>query len=267
MDEFARMNGQTSTAYHPPLCTSGTAMDWANYFNTYADSSFQGATPIVPDWENYFTDTDQLTCNPSGSNSGGGGETYNWGQYVEDLQDFWACVEESELPFPFECDGILGGFGGVVLSSIENDSINVRLKNANPDGSGGAYYLTSPATLPKIEKGLYHFTVYLRDGNAIPTVIELHKQVDETRPLKELAKLDLIPNPIENNTVAFAVRSAVRMPKFIRVHDLYGNPVYSEDASGQEIARAVDVSAYSSPAFIVSVVFQDGSILQKTAVK
>lgn len=96
--------------------------------------------------------------------------------------------------------------------------------------------------------------------------MEIKKDI-KTHSYSSTAKLEVRSNPIIDKELKFDLIDKSEVNKFVRIHDFYGNLVYSEDTNLGMISRVVDVSSFEGPLFILSVVFPDGSLLQETILK
>lgn len=270
LDQYANRNGQKSTSFHDPLCgPTINANSWADFFDSNLDPSFGGATPIVSNWQYYFPSNEELVCQPSGPTTGPSVPVFNLAQYAKKLKKFTECAEASLLPFPFPCDKILMGFNAFTISPIGDTSdYSVSFEVSDRGDDSTVFKIKGGANNEnfEIKKGLYYLTAFTDDGLVIPTVIDFISSKPIT-PYSHYSKLKINSNPIIDQILNFDLIDSEGELKSIRLYDIYGNLLYSENSSDKDISRMVDLRASSSVLFVLSVVYPDGSVIQETISK
>lgn len=270
LDQYANRNGQKSTSFHDPLCgPTINANSWADFFDSNLDPSFGGAAPIVSNWQYYFPSNEELVCQPSGPTTGPSVPVFNLAQYAKKLKKFTECAEASLLPFPFPCDKILMGFNAFTISPIGDTSdYSVSFEVSDRGDDSTVFKIKGGANNEnfEIKKGLYYLTAFTDDGLVIPTVIDFISSKPIT-PYSHYSKLKINSNPIIDQILNFDLIDSEGELKSIRLYDIYGNLLYSENSSDKDISRMVDIRASSSVLFVLSVVYPDGSVIQETISK
>lgn len=157
------------------------------------------------------------------------------------------------------------GVKTIIISSIFDDKVSASISVNQENGQ-----LNVISNTDEIEKGIYKVMIFTDDSNIIiPTVLEIEN--DFVTPIdKDFFELDIAPNPISNNKVAFSILANKQSNVFLKLHNLNGDVLYSESILMNENSttdRLIDIDETETTynQVRISLLFPDGSVLQKTA--
>lgn len=234
-----------------------------NWFLNHSGTTDQGLPIyIVPD---------ALLCTANGyGGSGSGGGSIPYGELMDQMIDCFTVnmnPEDPDYGEIIDClsdsndDNSGGGFGGT-LSGVSFESIDKRFF-LSMDNSHGP--IRVKGTYGRMEPGLYRINTFLTDGRIIPLY-----RVLGVKPLPErVIDFDISPNTIQNSELKFGITANLDTPANILVQKLDGTTVHTESVTlvaNTTLYRTIPVSGtipYNQ--LRVSIILQDGTTIQKTA--
>jgi hypothetical protein len=196
----------------------------------------------LDDWtENGYPD-DLIDCGPSlpgGGFTGTGNPLPHWSQYVRKL---------------------------LFVKVDNNDESTETPIEWNP-GEKKEFY--NPNNLI-LEAGLYKMYGIFSSGKVIPYYFEYKPEMAIIKKVSDFVKLEIIPNPIQNNSLKFDVSSDKKVKYNLEIHSLDGQVLMSESSFINENTTknvVVNVSKNKYPYNQIRVVlkFEDGSQIEKIA--
>lgn len=258
-----------------PISGSGS---WVNFFNQHGEGTL--GSGVTSDWETYFPTTSEIYCVSSGSMGGGGLTPGNFGHTVVDAIDFFECLQSATSTtnegttyttlLPCLSNFIIASgnndnlVSGIAFKSILDNSTNVQFTNDN-----GRVKLLTERKDAKFDKGLYYCNIYNENEGIVPSVIEFMADV-KALEASELVTLLIAPNPVVTTKLEFQVSTVEEVPTQVRVYNLSGELVYSASetvSQDNDLFISIDISNVSTPynQLRVSLIFEDGSVIQQTA--
>lgn len=280
MDQYTYMGGSVTTADPGYNYCSFETNAWINFYNLYKDPTTMGQ----PNGDYTFFAPNlptQLSCNGSGSFGGTGTSgtsvIHDWHEIVEDWFDcVWENYETSSgnNDYLTPCNTILSLATGSPFTGFEFEQINNPADNpsgslvvaVNNDGSSKVL-----SKVGQINTGLYNVYVYTSTGKMLSSVYEIpEKQMIKKH--RDFVKLEIAPNKIENDVLKFKISSEKDLPVTITAHKLNGQVIHTENTTLSKIIdlqREIAVGNGSSPynQIRVTLLFEDGSTIQQTALK
>ena len=274
MDQFAYMatsvavgNPSTSTNCDPNLVVQSGGT-WMSYYNTNVDQSswLQVPASVEPFAADIPT---QLECDVIGD-VGGGDEIFEEIAVSPCLSgsssicDYLTCLGIPDETSGCSTAGTGDPYGGVIVG------YEIKYLTANKKSIIGYTGEETPKKVGQLKDGLYEI-IFFSAGKAFPIIFEQNSNliIKEDR---ELVQLTLTPTVVENNLLKFKINSEKNMNVNIKVRSLDGQTFHDENTTlscSIDKDREVVINASNLPQnqLRITLTFDDGSILQETALK
>lgn len=267
--------GTSRTTAQPDLNLCSADMNfWVNFYNNGNPYGFQQVSTDLEYFIGPITVNNpipsELACVPAlNGTTGGDDDCCNTFEMVNDFLDCivlatWDPEQGQESEAWFDCWDELEDPDPVVGVHINPFDMNENFTlSAGIDSMGNLNVIDQVGS---ISDGLYKITLYTSSGTVIPSVFEHRsKKIHD----KDRVKLDVTPNPIANNELKFKISSEEVIDTQIEVISLDGTTLYSETvtlSNATDLHRTIPVAANTPYNQIrVNLIFNDGSMIQKTA--
>jgi hypothetical protein len=253
-------------------------------YNGTAENGYSGniynSNPDISIYKN------QLECNGNSSTSGGGINPTDWAE--ETYEAWFDCVDDwVENGYPddlIDCiEGTTGTSGPgnpvphwnqyvkkMLFFKIDDDRENDG-EIGNPieyePGKKNEFY--NPNNLI-LDAGLYKMYAVFSSGKIIPLIFEHKAENTIIRKTSDIAELNIVPNPIENNQLKVEVKAEKKIKYKLQIHNLDGVVLYSDDSfinegATKNVTVNVTKNKYQFNQVRVVLIFEDGSKIEKIA--
>ncbi len=275
MNQFEYMGNGITTGNPDPnvLCNGGegnlTAM--INYFNSYTNIS-QLQAPYSPG--PFGIIPNQLECDGSGIGPGNSGPdlTPNFLNSTHNLVNNLVC-EGLELCEYLLCIGI--DCSDNTIGSINDIVSGLVIEQFNDNSQNYTFDLKSNTTnfsvLQNLPTGLYQITAFGNYGEIYPFYVE-HINPDYRPQEKDYVNMTLLPTLIEDDQLNVSISSEIDVSATVQVQSLNGDIHYTEVVNlkstiDKPLFVTINTSNIPYNQLKVNLIFSDGSLIQKTAVK
>ncbi len=249
------------------LCITNSNTPWINYFNTNLP---QMNTPVSVEPFAYAVPT-QLECDGGSLGVGNGGPDLT----PYDLNNIVNTFNCNGLTFCdyFSCIGI--ECPSNTIGSVSNIVNGIVVEQFNDSSPSYSFDLKTQTTdfsiLQNLPSGLYQVTAFGYNGEIYPFFFE-HINPNYRPQEKDYVIMTLLPTLIENNQLNLTISSEINIEATVQVQSLDGTIHYTEDLNlkstiDKPLEITINTSNIPYNQLKVNLIFSDGSLIQKTAVK
>lgn len=263
------------------ICNSavaGPGASWLNFFNQYHEY-------ITLPQSNPFTGSyiSEMECIGAWEDVSEGGEAvedgndlYDW--LVELYQDFAKDGHDINISngggHSITWEELISALADVAHStSVNGDYVsnllftnlvdNTKTANLYRSSSDRDFLVDESST--ELPNGLYKVIGLTSNAKAIKFYLDISGSIQEPL-IKDQSELVAYPNPVANNLLTFDIKGTVGSSGAYYVHDLNGQPIlngeFTLNASSETIKEDLSNYRISTNFIILSIIFEDGSVLQ-----
>ena len=285
MDQFSYMAATPTIATSSAeLAANAQIQGWIDFYNSYhapwsvpATNGFNVPTtsalacvnaygPVIPgsdegtgeQWHDWYTDLIASVADAEADLNGGGGMSGTGGSSWDEFATKFNALKNTPSP-----DNEM--INGVALSSVSFDGANAYFNTKNSNGVSFDLVENNG----RFNQGLYNLMLFTPAGDPFLTYFELTNEIQEAK-LKDFVTVQINPNPVTNDLLKIDFMAMKDVQGQLYVHNLNGDLIVSKSISllrNIALSDVINIASVASPMFQlrVSVVFNDGSIIQQTA--
>ncbi len=279
MNQFQYMSGHDALGNpDETMCLVNNVTTGGSWMHYYNNNMPQITAPVSVEPFAYTVPT-QLECDGGGNGSGGVPDSSLTPNDLLNNNNLNSDTTYTFCCWPTLCD-FLTAIGADceqgVIDNFDNPIQGIIIEQFNlPSPSSYPFDFKNTtadfSSIQNLPTGLYRINVFGYNGEAFPFYVE-HINPDYRPQEKDYVTLTLLPTLIENDQLNLSISSEINIIATVQVQSLDGTIHYTEVVNLKStIDRPLNITINTSNIpynqLKVNLIFNDGSIIQKTAVK